>query len=42
MKAIDILIGIDRLQHTIGIDLLGQRQLYQNAIHQGIGIQTCY
>ena len=39
MEAVDILGGIDRQQHMRGIDVPGQRQLHQDAVDRGIGIQ---
>ena len=33
MKPVDVLVGIDRRDHLVGIDLRRQRQLNQNAVH---------
>ena len=33
MKAVDILGRIDGQQHVRGVDVLGQRQLHQDAVH---------
>ena len=39
MKPVHILVGMDGGNHLVGIDLGGQRQLHQNPVHRGIGIQ---
>ncbi len=33
MEAIDVLGGIDEVQHLLAIDVFGQRQLDENAVH---------
>ena len=35
MEAVDILVRIDGQQHVRGVDVLGQRQLHQDAVHAG-------
>ena len=39
MEAVDILGRIDRQQHVRGVDVPGQRQLHQDAVHAGIGVE---
>ena len=39
VKAIDILARIDAVEHFAGIDLRGQGQLHQNAMHRVIGVE---
>ena len=39
MKAVDVLVRRDRLQDPRRIDVLGQRQLHENAVHGGIGVE---
>ena len=40
MQAVDVLGRIDALGDLIGIDGFGQRQLHQDAVDRGIGIQA--
>ncbi len=40
MKAVDVLGGIDALRHDVGIDVLRQRQLHQDAVDEGIGVEV--
>ena len=42
MEPINILRAIDGGNHTVGIDVFRQRQLHQNPVHVGIGIQFSY
>ena len=37
MEAIDVVVGIDRPQHALGVDVLGQWQLNQDAVDRGVG-----
>ena len=39
MKAVDVLRRIDRIEHARGVDLVGQRQLDQDAVHRGVGVE---
>ena len=39
MEAVDILGRIDRGEHLLRIDLRGQRQLHQDAVHDRIGVE---
>ena len=39
MKAIDILVRVDRIDDRAGINVFGQRQLHQDAVDRGIGVQ---
>ena len=39
VKAVDVLGRVDRRDHLLGVDLLGQRQLHQDAVHRRIGIE---
>ena len=39
MKAVDVLGRIDGQQHVRGVDVPGQRQLHQDAVHAGIGVE---
>ena len=39
MEAVDILVRVNAADDARGIDLRRQRQLHQNAVHRGIGIQ---
>ena len=39
MEAVDIFVGIDALDDGVGIEMDGQRQLHENAVHGGIDIQ---
>ncbi|MNN01984.1 hypothetical protein D3C81_1146200 [compost metagenome] len=39
MEAVDVLGRVDGLQHRGLVDVLGQRQLHQDAVHAGVGIQ---
>jgi len=39
MQPIDVLLGPDRLDHRIGIEMRGQRQLHQDAVDVGILVQ---
>ena len=40
MKAVDILGGVDALHHHVGVEMLRQRQLDEDAVHRGIGVQA--
>ena len=40
MKAVHVLARIDAQQHATRVDVLGQRQLHQNAVDLRIGVQT--
>ena len=42
MKAIDVLPRIDGIQHLLGIDLLRQRQLHQDAMHRRVGVELLH
>ena len=39
MEAVDVLGRIDRSDDFLGVDLLRQRQLHQNAVHVPLGIE---
>ena len=39
MEAVDILVRRDRLQHPPGMDRFGQRQLHEDAMDRGIGVE---
>ncbi|MNT93800.1 hypothetical protein D3C72_2353580 [compost metagenome] len=39
MEAVDVLGRVDGLQHRGFVDVLGQRQLHQDAVHRGVAIQ---
>ena len=39
MEAVDILGRIDGQQHLRGVDVLGQRQLHQDAVHGLVGVE---
>ena len=39
MEAVDVLVGIDREQDMRRVDVLGQRQLHQDAVHGRIAVQ---
>ncbi len=39
MKAVDVLVRIDGRDHVVGIDMRRQRQLHQDAMHIGIGVE---
>ena len=39
MKAVHILHGVDGEHHAIGLDLLGQRQLHENAVDLLVGVE---
>jgi hypothetical protein len=39
MEAVDVLVGMIAVQHLLGIDVLGQRQLHQNAVARRIVIE---
>ena len=39
MQAVDILGGIDGIDHGLGVQALGQRQLHENAVHGGIAVE---
>jgi hypothetical protein len=39
MEAVDILVRIDAEQHLLGIEMRGKRQLDQDTVHRGIGIE---
>ena len=39
MEAVDVLARIDALGHALRIDLLRQRQLHQDAVDRGIGVE---
>ena len=39
IEAVHVLGGIDPIEHPAGVDLLGQRQLDQDTMHRGIGVQ---
>jgi len=42
MKAIDVLGRIIASEHLLGVDLLRQRQLHQDAVHRRIGIELVH
>ena len=39
MEAVHVLVRVDALQDLLGVDLLGQRQLHQDAGDLGVGIE---
>ena len=39
VEAVHVLGRVDRLDHRAGADLLGQRQLHQDAVHRRVGIE---
>ena len=39
MEAVDVLFGLDRLDHLLGVDLRRQRQLHEDAVDLRIGIE---
>ena len=39
MEAVDVLRRIDGVEHLLGVDLLRQRQLHQDAVHRRIGVE---
>ena len=39
MEAVDVLLRVDALDHALGVDLLRQRQLHEDAVDRGIGVQ---
>ena len=39
MKAVHVLGGIDPIEHLLGVDVLRQRQLDQDAVNRGIGVE---
>src|SRR5215470_7842703 len=40
MKAIDVLVRVNGAKHFASIDMSGQRQLHQNAVHGAIAIEA--
>ena len=42
MKSVDIFIGINGIEHFLFVDLLGERQLHQNAMNGIILIVFVY
>ncbi len=40
MEAVDVLGGIDRLDHLEGGDVLRQRQLNEDAVDRGVGVEA--
>ena len=42
MEAVDVLARVDQLDHPLGVDLLRQRQLHQDAVHRGIGVERAH
>ena len=39
MEAVDVLVGVDRGDDLLLVDMLGQRQLHENAIDRGISVE---
>jgi hypothetical protein len=39
VEAVDVLLGRDRLKHLFFVEVLGQRQLHQDAVDGRVGIQ---
>jgi len=42
MKSIDVFQRIDGVQNDRLVDLPGQRQLHQDSMHFGIGVELCH
>ncbi len=39
MEAVDVLVGIDPQQYRVGIDIGRQRQLDEDAVDRGVGVE---
>ncbi len=42
MEAVDVLVGVDGVQDLLGIDVLGQRQLNENAVDVLVRVQALH
>ena len=42
MKSVNVFRRIDGVEHSRGIDLLGQRKLHENPVHALIGVELCH
>ena len=40
MEAVHVFLRVDALQNGLAVDVFGQRQLHQNAVHVRVGVQT--
>ena len=40
MKGVDVLVGMNALGDLVDMDMLGQRQLHENALHHWVGIKA--
>ena len=39
MEAVDVLVGIDAVEHPLLMDLPGERELDQDAVHRVVGVE---
>jgi hypothetical protein len=39
MKTVDVLVGADAADHLVGVDVLRQRHLHENAVHCVVGVE---
>jgi hypothetical protein len=39
---IHVLVGIDGVQNLLGVDMLGQRKLHQDAVHLRVGVEALH
>ena len=40
METVHVFLRVDALQNGLAVDVFGQRQLHQNAVHFRVGVQT--
>jgi hypothetical protein len=39
VEAVDVLVRIDRCEHGVAVDLIGERQLHEDAVHGVVGVE---